>query len=410
MSATQRRRTVVEHLLDEPYRFQFFQAVHLLVEWLVEQGIAPDRALTEHILFENNLALSFAPGQIAALRAGRGQPPVTEGELIQALEEDDALQIRITPAFMGFLGNSGTLPFHYTERVAAHLSATRDEAPRAFLDMFSNRALAQFYMAWRKHRVEHAGTVGEDGFLPLLLSFAGFRPDDSKCDDDGAEDEMIALYAGVLMQRPVPPSVLARMLSDYLGVPLDIDESVGQWIELGEEEQCSLGGRNSVLGNNTILGERSLRPDLGARIRVGPLSRAAFERFLPGGDSALALLRLLRLFGSQTISYEVRLTLRAQDIGPLCLSGAGGRPVRLGQDSFLVTETGEADRNDMSYRLTPLPPLSASRSSAAPMAPERNLQMTHVTSYYSASQRAGSSRGGAADDFLPLQPQRQYGT
>jgi type VI secretion system protein ImpH len=371
MSATQRRRNVIEHLLDEPYRFQFFQAVHLMVEWLEGQGIAPDRALTEHILFENNLALSFAPGQIAALRAGHGRPPVTEGELIQALAEDDALQIRITPSFMGFLGGSGTLPVHYTERVGAHLSATRDEAPRAFLDMFSNRALAQFYLAWRKHRVEHAGTAGEDGFLPLLLSFAGFRTDHGKVDDDGFEDEMIALYAGVLMQRPVSPPVLVRMLSEYLDVPLAIDESVGQWIELGKEEQCSLGGLNAVLGNNTILGERSLRPDLGARIRIGPLSREQYDRFLPGGESALALLQLLRLFGSQTVSYEVRLTLKAEYIGPLCLSGAGVRPVRLGQDSFLVIAPAEADRDDMSYRVTPLPPLSAPGTTAA-TTPARN--------------------------------------
>lgn len=357
MQAMQRRRTVVERLLDEPYRFQFFQAVHLVVDWLAEQGIAPERALTEHILFENSLSLSFAQGQIESLRVGHGQQPANESELLQTLAEDDALKVRITSAFMGFLGNSGTLPYHYTERIGTHVWETRDEAPRAFLDMFSNRVLAQFYTAWRKFRVEHAGPDGEDGFLPLLLSFAGFQPDPGKNDIDNISDEAIASYAGVLLQRPVSAAVLARLLADYLSVPLKIDELVGEWVELRAVEQCSLGGRNAMLGNNTILGERSLRPDLGARVRIGPLSRQTFERFLPGGDGARALARLLSLFGDPTVSYEVRLTLQAADIGPLCLAGDGIPPVRLGQDSFLVTTTAAQDRNDMSYRVTPLPPL-----------------------------------------------------
>lgn len=375
MQAMQRRRTVVERLLDEPYRFQFFQAVHLVVEWLAEQGIAPERALTEHILFENSLSLRFAQGQIESLRVGHGEQPATEAAMRKALAEDDALKVRITSAFMGFLGNSGTLPYHYTERIGAHWWETRDEAPRAFLDMFSNRVLAQFYTAWRKYRVEQARPDGEDGFLPLLLSFAGFRPDPGNEAADKISDEAIASYAGVLLQSPLSAVVLARLLSEYLSVPLNIDEWTGEWVELRAAEQCSLGGRNAVLGNNTILGERSLRPDLGARVRIGPLSRETFERFLPGGDSARALARLLRLFGNPTVSYEVRLTLKAADIGPLCLNGDGSRPVRLGQDSFLVTTTGAKDRSDMSYRVTPLsplpplPPLPPSRGTASKAPP-----------------------------------------
>jgi predicted component of type VI protein secretion system len=49
MPATLQRRTVVQHLIDAPWQFQFFQAVRLLVEWLEEQGIAPERALVDPV-------------------------------------------------------------------------------------------------------------------------------------------------------------------------------------------------------------------------------------------------------------------------------------------------------------------------------------------------------------------------
>jgi type VI secretion system protein ImpH len=273
MQATLQRRTVVQDLLDEPYRFQFFQAVRLLVEWLGQQGIAPERALTDHLFFENNLSLSFASSQIARLVSEAGQ---------------SAAEIRITPAFMGFLGANGTLPHHYTEQFAAYLAATKDAAPRAFLDMFSNRTLAQFYKAWCKHRVEYAGDDGADGFLPLLLSLAGFQRDAGKTVDGTIDVETIAHYAGVTLQRPVPPDVLSRVLSDYLAVPLAIDESIGCWIDLLEHEQCALGGLHATLGNDTLLGDRSWRPDLRARIRIGPLNRNDFDRLLPGSEGARA--------------------------------------------------------------------------------------------------------------------------
>lgn len=354
MPATQQRSTVVQTLLDEPYRFHFCQAVRLMLEWLAQHGIAPERALAEHLVFENDLSFSFAPAQIAALGVESSRQRMEEGDLAQALASDEALQIHITPAFMGFLGVNGTLPMHYTERLHAHIAATRDEAPRAFLDMFSSRALAQFYLAWCKHRVEHA--AGERGFLALLLHFAGLPPGAANLDD-----EAIAQYAGVLLQRPIPPGVLARVLSDYLRLPLAIVESLGGWLTLQEGEQCALGGQDALLGSRTLLGERSWRPDLHARIRIGPLSKEEFDASLPEGASARVLAQLLGVLANPMLSYEVQLVLRAEDIHPLVLSGEGSCSARLGQDSFLVAKTESRDRDDVSYRLTLLAPLPSLR-------------------------------------------------
>lgn len=357
MPSAHQRNTVVHALLEEPYRFQFCQAVRLILEWLSEHGVGTEKALTDHLVFENDLSLSFAPAQIAALSFGTDQQPRTEQGLAQALADDTGLQIHLTPAFMGFLGINGTLPFHYTETIQGHISQTRDAAPRAFLDMFSNRVLVQFYMAWCKHRVEQPDSRDVGGFLSLLLHFIGLQPDSNKNEAATVANDRLAQYAGVLLQRPVPLSVLARLLSDYLGVPLEIHESTGTWITLLEHEQCALGGENTLLSSNTLLGERSWRPDLLAQISIGPLSKDEFHASLPDGSSARVLEQLLGMLANPTVSYEVRLILKAEEIHPLCLFGDDTYTARLGQDSFLVSETESQDRGDVSYFITLLPPL-----------------------------------------------------
>src|SRR5205085_8580686 len=165
-------------------------------------------------------------------------------------------RLRITPAFMGMLGAHGALPAHYTERIYAWQTGQHDEAPRAFLDLLSNRMLALFYLAWRKYRVEHAIADGADGFRPLLLAVSSVGPGAGA----GVPDDAVAYYAGLLQQRPMSSIVLARVLSDYLGVALAVEEMVDYWEPMAPAEQTALGRRNAGLGDNAMVGARGWRP------------------------------------------------------------------------------------------------------------------------------------------------------
>lgn len=358
MSAALQRTAVIAQLQEQPWRFQFCQAVALALAWLEGQGVAPERGLTTHLVFDNPLSFSFAPAQVAGCEIDPG-------------EEGQAPTVHLTPAFMGFLGVNGTLPFHYTETIQAHLATTRDAAPRAFLDMFSSRALAQFYLAWCKHRVEHVDLGHGEAFRELLLAFAGRQCVAAASTGDMAcaiDSGTLAQYAGVLLQRPLPAQLLARLLGDYLGLPVTIRESTGDWIGLHEHEQCALGGSNIRLGSNTLLGQRSWRPDLAARICIGPLARADFLDCLPGGACARVLVQLLHMLASPTVGYDVQLILKGEDVHPLTLPAVDADCARLGQDSFLVPAADHHDRGDVSYRialLAPLPPLSIQPSQGA---------------------------------------------
>lgn len=339
MRPTHRREAarVIDRLLAAPQDFEFVQAVRILLAWLATRGVAPDQALRTHLRFENSLRLGFPAAEIEALS------PIGAG-------------FRLTPGFMGLLGGHGALPFHVTERIAAWQAAHGDEAPRAFLDLLSGRMLALFYRAWHKHRIEHTQAGQGDAFQPLLLALAGAPPGRRADARPSVPDALFAHFAGMLQQRPVSGVVLERLLASYFGEPVRLEEAVGHWNALAAGEQPALGV-SARLGENTLLGERSWRPDLRARLRIGPLRRDAFARFLPGGDAAGALRAILELVAGPTVGFEVQLVLRAGDVAPARLAGSAQLPARLGRDSFLLTRDGGGDRTDMRYLLLPMAPL-----------------------------------------------------
>jgi type VI secretion system protein ImpH len=330
---------LIARLLAEPQRFEFVQAVRLLLLALGERGIPERRALARHLRFANSLSLAFPPGQIeAAARDGEGY--------------------RLTPTFMGLLGAHGALPLHVTERLLALPADTPEgQAARAFLDMFSTRMLALWYRAWQKYRVEHLVAGPRDGFLPLLLALAGVPAGDVFA-ADGVADTALGAFAGLLRRRPVSAAVLGRVLSSHFGVAVRVQEGIGHWDPLAPDEQ-SVVGTNALLGRRALLGERSWRPDLRVRVRIGPLDRARYDHFLPGAAGARALRTLLRLFAVPTLAYDIVLVLRRADLGPVQLDPAGRR---LGLDSYLLSAPACADRADLCYELRPLDPLPALKS------------------------------------------------
>ena len=350
---------VIERLFAQPYRFQFFQAVRLLELWLKRNGMPHEGAVADFLRFQNSIALDFAPSQIESLLPEPRVPEGGAGALGAALRSGTLRYVRITPAFMGFLGVAGALPSHYTESIAGHQLQQKDEGPRAFLDTFSNRALALFYEAWRKYRLELKYQLqGKDQFLPLLLSLAGLGNASlrERLADRGAGvlDESIGFFAAAMRQRPPSATMVARVLSDYFGQSVTLTQFIGCWYDVPREQQSTLGANNAVLGATALVGARVWQRDLRLRLTLGPLAREHFNAFLPGGASARALEKMLAMFTGLCLEYEVQLVLRAADVQGIRLDAApaGGR---LGWDTFLITQEAAQDRADVRYELHALP-------------------------------------------------------
>lgn len=359
MQATKRQREpgVVGHLTEEPYRFQFFQAVRVLVQWLAKNGVPHDKAFSDVLRFRNSLSLSFPASELESLVTQVGASPGQIASLPVALKHGKA-RIHLTPAFIGLLGANGALPFHYSELIGELERHEKNTGARAFLDIFSNRMVGLFYQAWGKYRVEHTfDTQGKDSLLPRLMALAGIRTDafssgPGRREIGGMTEDVAGYYAALLRTRPVSASTIGRVLEDYFRLPIEAEQFVGSWDYIPESKRSKLGTANPKLGYGAALGVRLWRQDLRVRLRIGPLDKASLTRFLPRGDAAAALAKMLALMGAPDLQYEVCLILSKPCIEPLVLSTARPDKMRrLGWDSFLVSGSGNVSRANVCYIL-----------------------------------------------------------
>lgn len=370
MPPSQRRHDigVIDQLLQAPQQFDFFQAVRLLDRWM---GLAsPDGKGLSRLNFRNSLSLSFPPSQIESLKVHLRTSDDEQDAAVSVAPNKPLLAqhidtIDMTPAFMGLLCVNGTLPLFYTEMLSQRELYQKDYAGRAFMDLFSHRAVSLFYEAWRKHRMPIQFEADRRSrFLPLALSLAGLGQRglrDRLGGDRGAvADEALAYYAGTLQQRTLSASQLQQVLRDYLNVPVRLEQFVGRWYQIPASGRAYLGltgsnragaaPLNGVLGRSAMLGERVWQRDLRMRVVLGPLPHAKFRRFLPGGKGALALKEMLTMLGGISLEYEINLQLQRDDVQGCTLNSS--RPAtafRLGWDTFLQTRSANEDRVDVRY-------------------------------------------------------------
>ena len=357
MSTPKRRRqsSLIRRLIDHPHQFQFFQAVRVIELWLRRGTASHGRTLDTALRFKNSVSLSFPTSAIEALSIDAAVAGPGDGALQSALEQGQLGHVHITPAFMGYLGVNGVLPYDYTDTIAEQVYDGKDESGRAFFDSFSHRFMTLFYRAWQVCRVEQwTDDKGRDGFLAVQLALAGQhatragRVAPAPVRDDGViADEIVARYASLIRHRPMPAGMIPAVLTDYFGVPFRLEPFVGTWEPLPRSEQTSLGGQNNLLGIDATLGERYWRCDLLARLWVGPLSRTQFDYFLPVASGGAALKAMLAMFAVPNVRYQVCLVLRAADIQGVSLDARS----RLGYGAFLVAEPVTLDDAQTRYEL-----------------------------------------------------------
>ena len=327
---------VMHHLLAEPYRYQFIQAVRILLCWLRQQNVSHVQAFGQVLRFKNSLSLSF---------------PASE---IEQLSLDEHEQLAMIPTFMRFLGVGGTLPLHHSERIAAYRLSSKDAGVSAFLDIFSHRMVALYYQAWEKYRLESTlQTQARDVQLPLLLALGGVRRTalPSRAEPDAVTQDVAAWYAGLLRCRPVSAQAIGPALAEYCGVPVTVQQFVGGWDYLEKNRRSLLGSVNFTLARGATLGLRLWRQDMRVCLHIGPLDPAGLQRFLPRSTGAAALAKVLALFGVPDLQYEVQLILSPPCIIPLLLSSNPSERRRLGWTTFLQTTQGKVRGAEVRYLL-----------------------------------------------------------
>lgn len=336
--------------LERASAYEFFQLVHLYERWFLSRGGRSTDLVGNLVRFGNSLNLGFAPSQVEAVVPTYACDEATHDPAHLAAVE-------ITPSFIGLLGLHGTLPVHYTEQVIKHVRGHREYSGKAFLDLFANRAVSHFYRAWKKYRLPlHYETDKEKNFLPMMLALSGLGFSSLRnrlqATPGKIDDESIAFFSGLLRQRPFSAESLHRVIAGYFGEQIAIEQFVGAWYVVPAEQRLILAGEGGMrLGVDTLVGERVWQRNLRLRIHIGPLSYRRYLAFLPEGELASALQKILSLATSGQFEYEIRPILRARDVHPARLGTSGSR---LGYDSFLVCSRERCDRSDTRYFNLPL--------------------------------------------------------
>jgi type VI secretion system protein ImpH len=317
-------------LSESPYSYDFYQTLRRL-ECLYDAkprwGHAR-RPADEAIRFGQEPELSFAPAPLASFETSReGRPP--------------QLQVRL----FGLLGPNGPLPLHITEYARERLRNAGDPTLSRFLDVFHHRFIALFYRAWAQAQPHvNRDRPKDDRFSAYLGAFVGLAPAAFR-NRDALPDEAKFFHVGALIRHTRNAEGLRAILQHFFRVPVQIEEFVGHWMTLPTRERTSLGRDGAVLGLSAVAGGRVWDRQCKFRVRLGALSLAQYEAFLPGGTLIQKLVDWVRMYLAFELEWDVRLILRRDEVPALTL----GRSGRLGWTTWLGDRRVETDADELCF-------------------------------------------------------------
>ena len=332
------KKTLQAELLEEPYRFEFFQAVRLLQKIATDKKPVGGEALPheEAIRFRSRIAFDFPASEVHEIRKLEGNSPEEE-------------RLEMVQNFMAMAGVSGALPVHYTELAFSRLRY-RDSTLWAFLDIFTHRVVSLFYRAWAKYRVSIGYENGDNSFTSYLYDFAGVGTKGLRGRLD-IDDESLLPYAGLISQKPHSSTSIENIISDYFSLEAKVEPFVGQWLDLSQSEWTLLGKANHVLGARAIVGTRVWDHQSKFRIRLGPLTVSQYLAFLPNGSAYKALKSMLRFLIGDEFDYDAQLCLLAKQVPATILTTKAMRRPLLGWTSFLKSQRFEQDDEQLILQL-----------------------------------------------------------
>ena len=300
-----------QRMADEPFKLDFYQALRRLECFYPDKprlgkGMRP---ADEVIRLGQEPSMAFAPATLSAFtppaggRAGR-------------------LDVR----FFGLLGPNGPLPLHLTEHARERLHHAGDATFVRFLDIMHHRFLLLFYRAWAQAQpTVNLDRPREDRFATYIGSLVGIAGEQVR-QRDSIGDIAKLYFSGVLARQVRNRDGLAALLAGYFKAPSRVEEFVGHWMRLPERDRTRLGLRSegAQLGVGAVIGARVWDRQHKIRIRMGPLTLAQYERFLPGGKAASRLAHWMRQYLGLDLDWDVRLELTRGEV-PRARPGQYGR-------------------------------------------------------------------------------------
>ena len=323
--------SLFDRLVEAPEEHHVFQAL---------------RVLEAHYSDAPRLGESRRPRQ-DPLRLGQEAelafPPSSIADFTPATKEGPA---RLTNRFFGLFGPQGPLPLHLTEYARDRKRNHRDPTLVGFADMLTHRMMSLLYRAWTEGAPAVSFDRDDDPLADRVAALAGYHGKGLK-DRDEMPDLAKLHFTGILGQGTKTPAGLVAMLSDFVQVPVHLEEFVGSWLQLEPDDRWQMGRGQGGLGQSTSLGEKVWSRSSKFRLRIGPLTLEDYERLLPGGTTLDRLRSIVRSYVGDFLDWDVNLVLAGDAVPRSSLGGA----TRLGHTSWIRSrpdpDKDQADVDDL---------------------------------------------------------------
>ena len=257
-------------LQERPYAFDFFEAMRRVeCAWplLPRLGTAT-RPADEPVRLGHKPSLDFAPSMLADVE----------------MQADGRL--KILGYFLGLYGPQGPLPLHLTEYVHDRITNARDSTLAGFTDIFHHRMLELFYRAWANARpTVHFDRPQDDRFATSYVAALVGLASPGLRNRDEWPDRAKLFFSGLLSGGTKTCSGLESLLREYLGLPLHIEECVGEWLPVERGELLRLGDPATAKLGTSVLGERVFCTQHKFRLVIGPIEVGSLLQYLPGSPS-----------------------------------------------------------------------------------------------------------------------------
>lgn len=279
--------------------------------------------------------------------AADSSSPRTRGS-IDSLPGDNAAP-RLLVNFFGLLGANGPLPIHLTEYIRDRQRNVNDPTLARFLDMFQHRMISLLYRAWSSAQpAVSLDRPGDDRFAAYVGALIGIGMPSLR-DRDAVPDFAKLHYAGRLAPHAAGAAGLEAILSDFLQVPVEVQQFVGHWMRLPADGMFRLrsGPAAGTLGHDTVLGKQVWNAQHKFRLLIGPLDMEQARQLMPDAPGMRRVTAWVRQYVGLTQDWDVRLIIKKQSLPGLKL----GKTAQLGWTSWLSSKTPEHD--DRQLRLTP---------------------------------------------------------
>lgn len=340
MNGAADRPLLLQRLAADAVRFDFFQAVRLLLRGHARLDQRRRGAGPASLRFRSHLSFQFKASDVQAIR-----PPA-----------DPDQPVEVVVNFLGIAspGVIGSLPNWYAETALAE--ARHRDLPNAavadFFALFDDRLVQLYFRAWLRNNLPVQYELQRDGFLArLLLSVVGFgTPGLAELLPFAAK--AFVPHAAVLARRPATAAGLAQALAGWFDVPFAVEPFVEFAAELAPEQRLRLGDAAMRLGETTVLGDSVRMRQAKFRLRAGPLRWTQFVAFLPGrtpaddGPMLRDLMAWVRQAVGAEFEYDLQLVLRADDVPVLAFRSDEPARSRLGMSMWLGARLQGGDATD----------------------------------------------------------------